>query len=252
MEALYFKLDSFEGPMDLLLHLVGQRKVSIHEVSILSLIEQYLALLAQARGARLEVAAEFLEMAARLLLIKSAALLPRYEEAEELTEGLRQELLAYRDCQLLAAQLARQACGFDYTARKPTEMEADMHYKREHKPSVLFQAYLAAVGKAKRRLPPPTEAFVGIVAHHIVSVVSRYAFVFERLRARREAALHSLLEESESRSELVATFLAVLALVKAKRVRVLGCGRGAVLELQTDASAWCGIEEQDPYHEQMA
>ena len=243
MEALQFKLEAFEGPMDLLLHLIGQRKVSIHDVSIFSLIEQYLAYMALLREARLEVAAEFLEMAARLIFIKTAALLPRHEEAEGLAEDLRQELLEYQDCQRLAGLLSERAGGFGYLSRPPLPIQADMRYERSHPPEVLFQSYLAAIGKGKRRLPPPAEAFSGILAHHIVSVVSRYSFVFERLRGRRQASLRALLEESGSRSEMVATFLAVLALVKAKRVTVYGGAAAAVLELQTKEEEWREIED---------
>ncbi|MDR3313659.1 MAG: segregation/condensation protein A [Oscillospiraceae bacterium] len=244
MEALQFKLAAFEGPMDLLLHLVGQHKVSIHDVSIFSLIEQYLVCIRQMHDARLEVTAEFLEMAARLIFIKTAALLPRHGEAEELAEELRQELLEYHDCQRLAGILAEHANGFNYLSRPPLPVEADMHYQRSHPADVLYQAYLAAIGKGKRRLPPPVEAFSGILAHHIVSVVSRYAFVFDRLRSRRQAPLHTLLEESGSRSEMVATFLAVLSLVKAKRVTVFGGGSAAVLEMQTKEEEWREIEDE--------
>ncbi len=243
MEALQFKLETFEGPMDLLLHLVGQRKVSIHDVPIFSLIEQYLDCMVRLQEARLEVAAEFLEMAARLILIKTAALLPRHDEAENLAEELRQELLEYQDCQRLAGLLAERAGGFGYLSRAPLPMEADLRYEREHPPEQLFQAYLAAIGKGKRRLPPPVEAFAGIITHHIVSVISRYSFVFDRLRRRKQAPLRTLLEESGSRSEMVATFLAVLSLVKAKRVTVFGGGSAAVLELQTKEEEWREIED---------
>ena len=87
MQTIQYKLDAFEGPMDLLLHLVGQRRVSIHDVPILALIEQYLDIMAQLHGAALEIEAEFLEMAARLVLIKTAALLPRHGEEDDAASG---------------------------------------------------------------------------------------------------------------------------------------------------------------------
>jgi len=245
MEALQYKLDSFEGPMDLLLHLVGQRKVSIHDVPIYALIEQYLGIMERLREAALEIQAEFLEMAARLVFIKSAALLPRPKDEADLAEELRQELLDYRDCQQLAGALGKRANGFGFLARLPAELQADYTYALHHRPRELFAAYLAAVGKGKRRLPPPVEAFSNILRHAAVSVFSRYEFLFERLRRRKRASVRSLLEESSSRSELVATFLAVLMLMKAGRVTAHGSGSAAVLELQTKEEEWRDLALDD-------
>lgn len=244
MEAIQYKLETFEGPMDLLLHLVGQRKVSIHDVPIFALIEQYLEIMAQLRDAALEIEAEFLEMAARLVYIKTAALLPRYEDEGDLAEELRRELLDYRDCQLLAESLRKRGNGFEFLSRPPDELPIDYTYALQHTPRELFAAYLAAVGKGRRRLPPPAEAFSGILAHAIVSVVSRYSFLYDRLHARKRASMLSLLEESSSRSEMVATFLALLMLMKANRVRAHGSGCAAMLELQTKQEEWRDIEEE--------
>jgi len=207
-------------------------------VPIYALIGQYLDIMAHLREAALEIQAEFLEMAARLVYIKTAALLPKVKDEGDLAEELRQELLDYRDCQLLAGALGKRANGFGFLARPPEDMRADYTYALQHKTGELFAAYLAAVGKGKRRLPPPVEAFSGILRHRIVSVFSRYEFLFERLRRRKRASIQSLLEESASRSELVATFLAVLMLMKAKRVTAYGSGTAAVLELQTKEGEW--------------
>ncbi|MDR2753324.1 MAG: segregation/condensation protein A [Oscillospiraceae bacterium] len=245
MEALQYKLDAFEGPMDLLLHLVSQRKVQIEQVPIYSLIAQYLEIMEQLKNAALEVEAEFLEMAARLVLIKTTALLPKHkEEEEDPAETLRRELLDYRDCQLLAGQLRGCAVGFNYLARPAQAVPPDYTYRHTHKPRDLFGAYLAAIGKGKRRLPPPVEAFSGIIAQTIVAVASRYHFLLNRLRSLQKAPMVRLLEESGSRSEMVATFLAVLALVKAKRVTAYGGGTGAVLELQTREEMWRELESE--------
>jgi segregation and condensation protein A len=241
--TLQFKLQSFEGPMDLLLHLVGQRKVSIEDVPILALIEQYLEVVQQWTDSDLEIQADFLEMAARLVFIKSSALLPKHREPD-LAEELRQELLNYRDCQYLAEQLNQRSRGFDYIARGPTAFPQDYTYRLKHKSRVLFAPYLAAIGKGKRRLPPPVEAFSGIVAHAIVSVSSRCHFLVDRLRLRKRMPLQALLEESRSRSEMVATFLAALSMVHAKRLLAFGSGTAAMLELQTDEKEWREIDEE--------
>ena len=99
-----------------------------------------------------------------------------------------------------------------------------MTYTRIHEPVEIYKAYLAAVGKGMRRLPPPIEAFKGIVAHKIVSVASRISVIIDRFRNNGKQKFASFFEGSESRSEMVATFLALLAMAKAKRIRFDGSG----------------------------
>lgn len=232
MEKLSYKIDVFEGPMDLLLHLISKHKVSINDVPILDLVEQYLDYVRQMQQEDLDIASEFLEMAARLVYIKTVSLLPVHEEAEELEKELRGELLAYQDCKILAGKLQKQANGFGYFEREPVRFPPDMRYTRSHEPYEIYKAYISAVGKGKRRLPPPVEAFSRIVAHRIVSVASRISFLLDTLRGGRQNFV-SLFVHSGSRSEMVATFLAVLSLAKAKRVTIEGDGENAVIELTT-------------------
>ena len=232
MEKISYKIDVFEGPMDLLLHLISKHKVSINDVPILDLVEQYLDYMRRMQQEDLDIASEFLEMAARLVYIKTVSLLPVHEEAEELQKELRGELLAYQDCKVLAGKLEKQANGFGYFEREPVKFPVDMRYTRSHEPYEIYKAYISAVGKGKRRLPPPVEAFSRIVAHRIVSVASRISFLLDRLRGGKQDFL-SLFEHSESRSEMVATFLAVLSLAKAKRVSIEGDGEHTVIELKT-------------------
>ena len=231
MEQLSYKIEVFEGPMDLLLHLISKKKVSINDVPILEIIEQYLEYVKLMQQENLDVASEFLEMAARLVYIKTASLLPVHEESEKLVEELRGELTEYQDCKLVAGKLAKQANGFDYFWREPEEIEADLTYTRIHEPAKIFKAYLAAVGKGKRKLPPPVEAFSGIVAHKIVSVASRIDGIIKRFSSSTKQKFLSFFEHSESRSEMVATFLALLAMAKAKRIFIEGDGDNAEIVL---------------------
>ena len=154
------------------------------------------------------------------------------EEADQLAEELRGELLEYQECKLMAQKLADSAKGFDYLDRKPQEFPLDMTYTRLHEPYEIFKAYISAVGKGKRRLPPPVEAFSKIVAHKIVSVSSRISFLLDRLKSGKKSRFLSLFEKSESRSEMVATFLAVLSLAKAKKIEIEGSGEDAFIELK--------------------
>ena len=243
MEKLQYKLEVFEGPMDLLLQLIAKKKVSINDVPIMEIIEQYLEFVRQMQEDNLDVSSEFLEMAARLLYIKTVSLLPVHEEAEKLVEELRGELTEYQDCKLVAGKLQNQAKGFDFYSRPPEEIEVDMTYTRIHEPAEIFKAYIAAVGKGKRKLPPPIEAFRGIVAHKIVSVASRISFIVDKFKQKKNHRFLSFFEGSESRSEMVATFLALLAMAKAKRIQIDGQGDDVSITLLEGGEEKIEIDE---------
>lgn len=222
MEKISYKLSVFEGPMDLLLHLINKHKLNIYDIPILELVEQYVSYVRQMEEENMEVASEFLEMAARLVYIKTVSLLPVHEEADELKKELTGELLEYRDCQIMAGKLSQMTDGFDTFSRLPDEIEVDYTYTRLHEPEELLKAYLSAVGKGKRRLPPPIDVFKGIVTHKIVSVGSKIVFVLRKLLKNKSGTFKSFFTSSQSKSEMVATFLAMLELVKAKRISVTG------------------------------
>lgn len=218
MEKIQYKLEVFEGPMDLLLHLISKHKLNINDIPILELVEQYVDYVHQMQEADMDVASEFIEMAARLIYIKTVSLLPVYEEAQQLKKELTGELLEYRDCKLVAEKLSKQANGFDYFRREPAEIEVDYSYKRVHEPDELLNFYINAIGKGKRKLPPPIEAFTAIVSKKIVSVNSRIVFIFRKLRTGAKTKFSEFFEGSTSRSQMVATFLAMLELIKANKI----------------------------------
>ena len=122
--------------------------------------------------------------------------------------------------------------GGDLFVRSPEDVEPDMTYRRAHRAEELLDAYLAAAGRGKRRLPPPVQAFSGIVSRKIVSVSSRITYVLRRLYTRRSVSYGSLIEKAESKSELVATFLALLELIKSKRIRIDGEGDGQQVQMR--------------------
>ena len=228
-----FHLDNFDGPLDLLLHLISKNKVSIYDIPIAEILEQYMAVLHEAEHMDLDVAGDFIAMAAQLVYIKSRMLLPKHEESEELKRELTGQLLEYQLCREIAGQLGERATGFDHFCREPEKLEADETYTGSHDPFVLLEAYGAAVGKGERKLPPPRTAFQGIVSRKIVSVSSKIISVLRGLRKNASVTYKSLFQRAESRSELVATFLAVLELVKARRIRVTGEEENAEIRIIT-------------------
>ena len=218
MEQINYKLEVFEGPMDLLLSLISKHKLDIYDIPIMELVEQYTDYVRKMQESNMEVASEFLEMAARLVYIKTVSLLPKNEEAEALTRELTGELLEYRDCQIMAGKLKDTANGFDLYTKEPDKVEADMTYELLHEPFELLSAYESAVGKRGRRLPPPVEAFSAIVQRKIVSVHSRITFILTSISGKGKRSFSSLIRASKSRSEMVATFLALLELIRDKKV----------------------------------
>lgn len=222
MEKLSFKVADFEGPLDLLLFLISKHKIDLYDIPIAQLLEQYMAYLSEWQSMDLEIASEFLEMAARLVYMKTVLLLPKPEEAEALKQELTGQLLEYQLCREVAAALREKNEGAGMYVRSPLPIPVDKTYTLEHAPGELLAAYLAAVGKSMRRLPPPAAAFRGIVARRIVSVSSKIVYVLKRLYRESSVSFSGLFEEAEDRSDLVATFLAVLELIKSKRVAVDG------------------------------
>ena len=220
MEKLNYKLEVFEGPLDLLLHLISKHKLNINDIPIFELVEQYVAYVRQMEESDMDVASEFIEMAARLVYIKTVSLLPVHEEAEQLKMELTGELIEYRDCKIMAEKLSKQSDGVDYFCRKPEELPKDMTYRKIHKPQDILSAYLSAVGKEKRKLPPPIEAFSAIVTHKIVSVSARIVYIYRKLLKNTKRQFSEFFEQSSSRSEMVATFLAILELVKNGKVKL--------------------------------
>ena len=217
-QSLSFKLETFEGPLDLLLHLIAKNKLNIYDISICDLLEQYMEHIHAWQEQNMEIASEFLEMASRLVYIKSASLLPKPEEADQLKDQLAGELLEYQTCRQLAAMLAARTEGFDRMVREPAKVEPDQTYLLTHEPPMLAHYYLAAVGRGLRRLPPPEAHFTPLVKKTVISVSSRIVYVLRHLFGGKKLKLQSLFARSQNRSEAVATFLAILELIRERRV----------------------------------
>ena len=230
MEKLSYKLETFEGPLDLLLYLITKNKLDICDIQISELLDQYMEQINAMQEADMDIASEFLEMAARLVYMKTVSLLPKHEEMEALRQELTGQLLEYQECKQVAAQLTERL-NYNIYVREPAEVEPDKSYKRHHDPREILAAYLSAAGRGKRVLPPSPQSFSGIVTHRIMSVTSQIVYVLRRLWKVKSIAYESLFVEKREKSDLVATFLAVLELVKGKRVRIEGEGEAATVNL---------------------
>lgn len=230
-ETLSYKLDVFEGPLDLLLNLIAKNKLNIYDIPIAELLEQYMAQIHEMQAADMDVASEFLEMAARLVHIKSVSLLPKKEEEAALKQGLTGQLLEYQQCKEAAMRL-RERFSLDGIVRAQADIPADLTYKRHHKPQELLSAYLSMLGKKKPPEPQkPEDTISKLITRRVVSVASQIVFVLRSLWKKRHVSLKELFRGKNDPSERVAAFLAVLELVKDKRLRVDGDGEDCEIKL---------------------
>ncbi len=229
--TLSYKIEVFEGPLDLLLQLIARNKLNIYDIPLTQLIDQYLEQIRCYEQEEMELGSEFLEMASRLLYIKTVSLLPKHDEVIKLKEELQGELLEYMVCQQMAKQFSTMQQGFDRFVKKPAEYDFDKTYELIHASDVMYLSYLAAVGRGKRKLPPSTAPFTKIVAKKIVAVSTKIVFVIRNLWSGGKQKLSNLYKTANSRSELVATFLAVLELCKANRVNIEGDAENAEIKL---------------------
>lgn len=223
-------MEDFNGPLDLILSLLAKNKMEIKDIQISLILDQYLAWMDRRKELDLDVASEFVTMAAHLVYIKTRMLLSIHdEEAMSEMEQLIADLEAhqrhesYLKIQAVAPQLGeRYLYGRDYITKGPEQLGTRRIFHYRHQPEDLFRAISLTMERLDSRLPPPMVAFEGIVGREPYPVGDKANEVIGRLRAFGVARFLSLFQGSRSRSEIVATFLAVLELCKACRVLLAG------------------------------
>mgnify|MGYP001531381383 CR=1 FL=1 len=217
-EELTFHLADFKGPLELLLTLVQKHKMDLHNIPILELIDQYTRTVAADAGADPETASAFIEMAAHLVEMKSYLLLPRSEEGERMKQELTGQLIEYDQCRRMASALRAAAEATPTFVRQPMQLERDETYTLNHLPQVLADCWESLMGRAPVRRMPTQAVFEPLVAAPQVSVSSRVVYILRRLIAGGAARMSQLFARSQSRSTNVATFLALLELVRGGRL----------------------------------
>lgn len=194
----------FEGPLDLLLNLIAKNKLNIYDIPIAELLEQYMAQIHEMQAADMDVASEFLEMAARLVHIKSVSLLPKKEEEAALKQELTGQLLEYQQCKEAAMRL-RERFSLDGIVRAQADIPADLTYKRHHKPQELvFGVFGTMLGKKKPPEPQkPEDTISKLITRRVVSVASQIVFVLRSLWKKRHVSLKELFRGKNDPSERV-------------------------------------------------
>ena len=231
MTELNFKLENleFEGPLDLMLLLIQKHKLNIQDIEITVLLDQFLLYLERMTEADIDVTAEFLDAAARLVLIKSAALLPR-DEAEKMKKELQGALIEYALCKTMAEKLKKRWVGDAVYVRQPMELEIDSAYHGTHQPEEIPFAYSAVSKRAKMKSETP-RSLAPIVAKSYVTVYTGVVIVLKSLLARQKVTLAEIYK-GRPRSYRVSIFLAVLELSKAGRIVISEDGESVSLREQ--------------------
>ncbi len=249
MSAVTFHLDTFDGPLDLLLHLISKNKVDICDIPIAKILEQYLDYLKQMREFDMNVASEFITMAAQLMYIKSKMLLPVYEEEGEVDprEDLARALLEYQQFKLSAEHFKTMSeIGRDLFVKTQEVLEKQKReVVYEYNYDVLIKAIENIFERSQQKLPPPVSAFQGIVGREPVPVEDKISQLVVLLSKSQTINFEKFVLSSTSRSEIVAIFLAVLELSKAHKVMIEDSEQGYMLRL-------ADIEEQNVWREEDA
>ena len=222
-------LEDFDGPLDVILLLLSKNKIEIQDVSISSILEQYLAYLDEMKRMDMEIASEFIAMASHLMLIKTKMLLSAAEQAEaqsemelliqSLQERQRQEALD-RVRSAAAFLEGRNELGLGLFPKAPEPFQRDQTYRYRHEPADLLRAFETLSERSKKLLPPPRASFEGIVGREPYPVTKKTAELLKKLLLRGVSALRRLFKGCRSRSEIVATFLAVLELCRTNAVEL--------------------------------
>ena len=220
-------MEDFEGPLDVILELLSKNKIEIQDVSITAILEQYLAYLDEMKRLDMEIASEFITMASHLMLIKTKMLLSAAEQAEAESELdlLRQSLMerkrkeAMDQIRIAIADLEpRNEIGRNLFTKEPEPLKRDQGYRYQHDVKDLLRALDMITERNARQLPPPTMNFKGIVGKEPYPIGKKTGEVLRQLVLRGVERMKNLFKGNKSRSEVVATFLAILDLCKTNAV----------------------------------
>jgi segregation and condensation protein A len=228
-DAYKIKLDTFEGPLDLLIHLIKKNEVNVYDIPIALITEQYLSYIALLQELNLDVAGEFLVMAATLIHIKSKMLLPRPEtaagvpgEEEDPRDALVRRLLEHQKFKAAAGLLHEREQLRQAQWQRPDEVVAHIagdEYEPELEVDLfsLLGAFQAVVDRAKQRpkvLLPPEQ----------MSVEERIEQLLARLSETEAMGFEDLFADVNDRAGLIVTFISLLEMIRLKLVRVFQSG----------------------------
>ena len=222
MDAITYRLDQFEGPLDLLLTLIQKNKVSITDIPISLICDQYVEYITEAQRLDMDIAAEFIVTASELMLIKSRMLLPRDEDnTDDPRATLTDALLRYQQAKEAAAKLTPMFAYHSARMVKDTdEISVDKTYVHDHDVTALMAAIRRVVAYNNALEKAATTTFTPMISKPIIPVEIKIVSILKTIESRGIATLEELIIDEVTLPDLIASFLGVLELVKIRRLLV--------------------------------
>lgn len=222
MREVKYHLESFDGPLDLLLTLIQKNKVSIYDIPIVEITDQYLEAIQGIEESALDDTGEFVVMASQLLYIKSRMLLPKpeKEDEEDPREELAQRLAEYQKFKEASLELRKSEFSSRYMVfRHEEKIKFPVpEYDRHHEVQALLDAFNSILQRQIRKQEPTKRAFSGIVGREKVSVDDMVEKICMRIYKNKRIGFKTLFLPTDSRPEMIATFLAVLEMIKGNKL----------------------------------
>lgn len=248
---LVFRTERYEGPLDLLLSLIAKNKMNIFDIRISELFSQYMEYVSGMRKLDMEVAGEFITMAAELMYIKSKMLLPKPEEEDPRTELVR-KLMEYRTAKEAAKLLSEREEEFSGRFEKDTDelkpiIGEDFRLDANILSNALARIFLRDAERSEAQKLAPMEAIAPMIHRKIVPVSGRIIFIIRRLYKRKSIHFDELFDGVSGRSEIVTVFYALLELLRVGRVEMRRAegdtdGTNIILTLSTGHTRDCQKE----------
>lgn len=222
MEAVTYRLEQFEGPLDLLLGLIHKNKVSITDIPISLICDQYMEYINAAQELNMDIASEFIVMASELMLIKSRMLLPKTEEDEEDPRAqLADALLRYQQAKEAAQKLAPLYAFYNGRMVKDTdEISVDKTFVQDQQVTSLCTAVRRIIAYNNALERAATTTFKPMISKPIIPVEIKIVSILKTVEKRGCATLEEIIGDESTLPDLIASFLGVLELIKVRRLLI--------------------------------
>ncbi|MBQ7667720.1 MAG: segregation/condensation protein A [Clostridia bacterium] len=226
MEAYNLKLENFEGPLDLLCHLIEKNKMNIYDISIAAITDQYLEYINSINEPDLEITGDFLVMATNLLYLKSKELLPvpKEEEEEDPKEELIRKLIEYKKLKELALEIQQNTEEFSklyYKEPEDIEIKKEMKLNTEYPKELLPSIFMKIAKINMEKLNHNAEDINKIMERDKVTVRSKIKEILKNLLNKKKIIFNKLFNTKErTKNEVITAFLAMLELNRANKIKI--------------------------------
>ena len=220
--VITYRIEQFEGPLDLLLTLIQKNKVNIEDIPIALICDQYLEYIKAAQDMDMELAGEFIVMASELMLIKSRMLLPRAEEPEkDPRKELADALLRYQQAKQAAAKMIPLYQRFSGRMVKDTdEISIDTSYVAYQQVTALCLEVRRIIAANESRPKAEKQVFAPMIAKPIIPVDVKIVGILHHIEKKKKPSMKELLSDATSLPDLIAIFLGILELIKVRKILI--------------------------------